>query len=469
MNPASQLRLLPAIDEVLLQPALQPLLESSSREQVTQWAREAVGALRKQILGGAGLEPDDLMPHVVEQVLQQKSSDEGQRLQPVLNATGILLHTNLGRAPLAKEAVEHMATVAQNTNIEMDLGSGKRSKRGERVRRLLAKLTGADDALVVNNCAAATILVLQGIAAGKEVVVSRGQLVEIGGGFRLPDVFEAAGVRLREVGTTNRTYLRDYEAVVNEETGALIRVHRSNFHQSGFVCEPPVEELVLARRPESVPVIDDLGSGHVVDLAGRDLPAIIQDEPRVQDSVRAGADLSLFSGDKLFGGPQSGIVVGKQAWISKLAKHPMMRALRPDKLTLAALESTAEIHLAGQSCQRIPLFQMLCMAKEDVRNRCDHLLASLSNGLKPEIQLEVVECHSQIGGGSMPGSELESCSLAVASTQTEVGELAARLRQATVAVHGRVHDGKLLLDLRTILESQLPQLTQSLREVFCES
>ena len=293
------------------------LRDNHTLAQITAWVRTAVQNCREQIL----LSPEafDAAPTrwIIDRVLSESKADDGQRLQPVINATGVILHTNLGRSPMSDPAIAAADRASRYTNVELNLVSGRRSKRGERLMTLLAQLTGAEDALVVNNCAAATVLVLQAIAAGREVIVSRGQLVEIGGGFRLPDVFRAAGVTLREVGTTNRTYLQDYEAAVNDQTGAVIRVHRSNFHLSGFVTEPTIDELVQMERPDSVAVIDDLGSGSMVDLT----PYGLQ-EPNVLDSIRSGADLSLFSGDKLFGGPQAGILVGKKPWIEKTASQP---------------------------------------------------------------------------------------------------------------------------------------------------
>ncbi len=458
------LRHLPAIDEILLQDRIADALVSVPREQVVQWAREEVDLLRQRVLVGEELQVEGLMSLVVEQVIGRLSQDYSARMQTVLNATGILLHTNLGRAPLAEAAVAHVQAAAGCTNLEMDLGSGKRSIRGARVRELLAKLTGAEDAIIVNNCAAATILTLQAIAAGREVIVSRGQLVEIGGGFRLPEVFESAGVRLREVGTTNRTYLRDYENAVGEETGAIIRVHRSNFQQSGFVTEPAIDEMALAQRPKDVPVIDDLGSGHVVDLSERELPEIIRNEPRVQQSVSAGADLCLFSGDKLFGGPQCGVIVGKKKWVSKLAQHPMMRALRADKLILAAMEATTEIHLAGKSAEQVPFFQMLLQPVEAIRNRCEQVLESLRSNLSSDIRLSIESCFSQVGGGSMPGAEIPSFALSVRSESSNysVETMASRLRAGTPAVHARISEDSMLLDLRTIQPRQTAALLEAL-------
>ncbi|MCH1441913.1 MAG: L-seryl-tRNA(Sec) selenium transferase, partial [Rubripirellula sp.] len=323
---------------------------------------------------------------------------------------------------------------------------------------LLAQLTGAEDALVVNNCAAATVLVLQAIAAGQEVIVSRGQLVEIGGGFRLPDVFRAAGVTLREVGTTNRTYLHDYENAVNDATGAVIRVHRSNFHLSGFVTEPTIDELVLMERPDSVAVIDDLGSGSMVDLNPYGL-----DEPNVLESIRAGADLSLFSGDKLFGGPQAGILVGKTRWIEKLRRSPIMRAMRVDKLTLAALEATAEIHLAGKALTELPTLRMITTTPDTVRNRCESLLTRI----EPSSLLAVVPCESQVGGGSIPGSSLPSYALRISGLPPH--HLSHNLRHGQIPIQARVSEEAVVLDLRTVSDQELPSLADGINAAIRET
>ncbi len=338
----------------------------------------------------------------------------------------------------------------------MDLASGKRSRRGDRACRLLAELTGAEDAVVVNNCAAATMLVLQAIAGGREVIVSRGQLVEIGGGFRLPEVFTSAGVSLKEVGTTNRTYLRDYEQALSEQTGAIIRVHRSNFSLTGFVTEPAIEELVTIKRPADLPVIDDLGSGLVSDLSVFGIH-----EPTVLDSLSAGVDLCLFSGDKLFGGPQCGIIVGKRKWTERLRSCPLMRAMRIDKLTLAALEATTEIHLAGRALEQLPLFRMLGLQPHELERRCMALRAELG---ACGSRVTVARCVSTMGGGSLPGLEIPSYGLSLQTASTE--SLAGRLRCSKPAVHGRQTDRHLLLDLRTVLDHEIPMLGQRLADVL---
>lgn len=461
MTKAEKLRALPSVDVILRDDEVMALQGNCTLAQITAWVRSAVQDCREQILQA----PDhfDAAPTswIIERVLRQSRTDHGQRLQPVINATGVILHTNLGRSPMSEHAMAAASCASQYTNVELDLESGRRSKRGDRLMKLLAQLTCAEDALVVNNCAAATVLVLQAIAAGREVIVSRGQLVEIGGGFRLPDVFRAAGVTLREVGTTNRTYLQDYEAAVNENTGAVIRVHRSNFHLSGFVTEPTIDELVQMERPANVAVIDDLGSGSMVDLT----PYGLQ-EPNVLDSIRAGADLSLFSGDKLFGGPQAGILVGKKCWIEKLRRSPIMRAMRVDKLTLAALEATTEVHLSGNALNELPTLQMITTPSETIRQRCEALLRDLKHS-EHGVSITVEPCESQVGGGSIPGSSLSSYALKISGDQPN--RLAHQLRKHTISILARVSEDAVILDLRTVADGDLSDLVAGINSAVFES
>jgi L-seryl-tRNA(Ser) seleniumtransferase len=452
LNLTERLRSLPSVDEVLRCDQLAEIRREHPQRRLSQWVREAVEQCRRTILDGADIGSVKPLDTIVSLVQRQHAGDRGQSIQRVINATGVILHTNLGRAPLAQRAIARLSAAARYSNVELDLQSGRRSQRGERVSRLLAQLAGCDDAVVVNNCAAATVLVLQSIAAGREVLVSRGQLVEIGGGFRLPDVFRSAGVVLREVGTTNRTYLRDYEAAMGEATAAVLRVHRSNFQMTGFVTEPTIDELVTLRRPEQVAVIDDLGSGCIDDLSALGLS-----EPTVPQSVRAGADLTLFSGDKLLGGPQCGIIVGRRRWIEPLRCNPLMRAIRVDKLILAALEATIEIHLEGSAAVQIPALRMLSAAAAQIREHCE----SLQQQIAELCVADVVGCRSPVGGGSIPGAELDSFALRIASPAAEI--LAHRLRGGTPAVQVRVSDDCVLLDLRTVADDELPLLARCLR------
>ena len=452
---AQSLRSLPAIDDLLRDAELADLRQQFPHAVVAGWIRNAVETCRQEILDDARPGSEDWREVIIKGVRLQQDREVGTAIQEVINATGIILHTNLGRAPLAKEAIARVVEATGYSNVELDLHSGKRSHRGERACRLLQRLTSAEDAVVVNNCAAATILVLNAVAAGREVVVARGQLVEIGGGFRLPDVFRSAGVVLREVGTTNRTYLHDYEDAIGEQTGAVIRVHHSNFRISGFVTEPTIAELVTVRRPSDLAVIDDLGSGWIADL-----PQLSLQEPSVAQSVQAGADLTLFSGDKLFGGPQCGIIVGRSKWIERLRRNPLMRAFRVDKLTLAALEATAEIHLSGDVAERLPTLAMLAASPEQVHDRCVRVQQMIGD----RAAIQIVSCQSQTGGGSVPGTDLPSYGLRMEHEHPD--RLAEKLRGGRPAIQARIHDDSLLLDLRTVTDEQCLALSQRLRVIM---
>lgn len=459
LNKSEMLSKLPAVDEILRCEALVELRGSNAHDVLVGWIRDAIKNVRNELLNGRSIQFEALQPRIVQQVLQRQELDQHQMIQPVINATGIILHTNLGRAPLAKLAMERMQRAAAYTNLELDLESGKRSRRGARVTDLLARLTGAEDALVVNNCAGATVLALQAIAMGREVVIARGQLVEIGGGFRLPDVFRSAGVSLREVGTTNRTYLSDYESAINDSTGAVLRVHRSNFAQIGFVTEPTIDELVMLRRPSQVPIIDDLGSGSMADLSKFGL-----NEPLVSHSIQAGADLCLFSGDKLFGGPQAGILVGKTLWIERLRESPLMRALRADKVTLAALEATAEIHLRGDAFEQIPVLQMLSQELDLIHASCLAVHERLSKSCRARVN--VVACNSQLGGGTLPAQTLPSYGLSINGPKLDA--LAKALRLGSPPTLCRLTEGRLVLDLRTVGECQIDALANRLCELLSD-
>ena len=459
MNKTDLLRSLPSVDDLLRLDQIAKLKSRCAHQQLVQWIRESVDGHRQKILAGetSASSTDDIVASIVSKVEQRAESDGGQSLQRVINATGIMLHTNLGRAPLAQRAIDRVNEATAFTNVELDLATGKRSKRGKRAMGLLSRLTGADDAIVVNNCAAATMLVLQAVAGGQEVIISRGQLVEIGGGFRLPNVFKAAGVVLREVGTTNRTYLRDYEEATSEETGAIIRVHHSNFRLTGFVTEPSISEMMMIQRPADIPIIDDVGSGCIGDLTQYGVT-----DPSVLESVAAGADLTLFSGDKLFGGPQCGIVIGKQAWIDKLRGNPLMRAMRVDKMTLAALEATTEIHLAGDAAEELPLMQMLTRSVDAIRAACEQIVSEI--GTINGIQIQIVQSESRVGGGSVPGVEIRSAALRISGCR--VNELAHELRSGETAIQARVSDDSLWLDLRTVPDADLDRLTVGLKRAI---
>ena len=417
-----QLRDLPSVDE-LAREVDDPLAVDAARRVV----EEARAAIR------AGAEPGDLRQHLAEELRSAREA----RLRRAINATGVVVHTNLGRAPLAREALDEVVETAGGySNLEYDLESGARGSRQDHVAGILRRLTGAEAALVVNNNAAAVLLALAALAEGREVLVSRGELIEIGDGFRIPDVLARSGAILREVGTTNRTRAADYDRAVGPETALLLRVHQSNFRVLGFTEQPAVKELAAVAKRHSLPLVDDLGSGAFFPF---------EDEPSARDSLTAGADLACFSGDKLLGGPQAGVIVGRADLVERLRRHPLQRALRADKLTLAALEGTLRLYLDPERAAReIPVLRMLGEDAAAVRARAERL-AALVGG-------EVEETVGRAGGGALPLAELSSFACAVEE------DLAGPLRLGHPPVVGVVRDGRLLLDCRTLTEAEVEEV-----------
>ena len=419
-----RLRDLPSVDE-LARSVDDPLAVDAARAVLAQ-AREEIRA---------GVDPGDLSARLRGELTAARRPS----LRRVLNATGVIVHTNLGRAPLAEEALVRIAEVARGySNLEYDLTSGSRGSRQDHVAGILRRLTGAEAALVVNNNAAAVLLALAALAEGRQVLVSRGELIEIGDGFRIPDVLARSGARLVEVGTTNRTRAADYDGAVGPDTALLLRVHQSNFRVVGFAEQPRVEELAAVARRHGLPLVDDLGSGVLTDLA---------DEPSARDALAAGADLVCFSGDKLLGGPQAGIVVGRAELVERLRRHPLQRALRADKLTLAALEGTLALYLDAP--ERIPVLRAIAEPADAVRARA-HRLAELVGGA-------VEETVARVGGGALPLAELPSFACAVEES------LAAPLRSCQPAVVGIVRDGRLLLDCRTLTDDGMHEVAAAIR------
>ena len=418
-----RLRDLPSVDE---------LARGSDDPRAVEAARFVLGRAREQIQ--AGENPGDLGARLDAAL----GAARAPHLRRVINATGVIVHTNLGRAPLAPAAIERIREVAEGySNLEYDLAAGGRGSRQEHVTKILRRLTGAEAALVVNNNAAAVMLALAALAERREVLVSRGELIEIGDGFRIPDVLERSGARLREVGTTNRTRVADYESAVGPETAVLLRVHQSNFRVVGFTEQPRLEELALVAQSHKLPLVDDLGSGALVDVG---------DEPTARASLTAGADLVCFSGDKLLGGPQAGIVVGRADLIDKLRGHPLQRALRADKLTLAALEGT--LQLAVEAPGEIPVLRMLREPSEAVRTRATRLAERVGG--------QVEETVARAGGGSLPLTELPSFACAVEE------KLAARLRDVDPPVIAVVRDGRTLLDCRTLSDAEADEIVAAI-------
>jgi L-seryl-tRNA(Ser) seleniumtransferase len=418
-----------------------------------QAARDVLEDARRATLDGGWTFSLAELPRLVEQRVRAATAP---RLRPVLNASGVIIHTNLGRAPLSSAALEAAKLAGQGySNLEFDLEAGERGSRHTLVTDLLGRLTGAEDALVTNNNAAAVLLILSALGQGGEAIISRGQLVEIGGGFRIPDVMRQSGVSLIEVGTTNRTYAADFESAITERTALLLRVHASNFLQVGFVHQPALVELVEVGQRHALPVVDDLGSGSLLDTSLFGLAT----EPMVQASVAAGAVLTAFSGDKLLGGPQAGIVVGRASEMGRLRKHPLMRAIRPDKLTLAALGATLVHYLRGEAEREVPVWRMISASADDLSARARLLAAQLG--------ATAVETRSAIGGGSLPGQTQPSW--AVAFDTPAPDRLATALRHADPPVIGRIEDQRLLLDLRAILPEQDETLRKAVAAVTHDS
>jgi L-seryl-tRNA(Ser) seleniumtransferase len=369
-------------------------------------------------------------------------------LRPVINATGVVVHTNLGRAPLADRARERIAEVASRySTLEYDVAAGERGRRDIHAEHLVTRLTGAEAAVVVNNNAAATLLMLTALARGGEVLISRGELVEIGGGFRVPDVMAQSGAVLREVGTTNRTRVSDYAAAITERTVLILRVHPSNFTMEGFTERPDLPGLAALARERRIPLAEDLGSGFL-GLGGAEHQPSLAGEPSVSGSLSAGVDILCFSGDKLLGGPQAGILAGRQDLIAKVRQHPLMRALRVDKLTYAALEGTLMAWLAGHPERDVPVMRMIVMSREQIRTRAEHACERLRDvqGLRTVL----VDGYSAIGGGSAPGSQLPTALVAVERAGLSAAQLEERLRLATTPVIARIEDDRVLIDLRTV-------------------
>jgi L-seryl-tRNA(Ser) seleniumtransferase len=440
------LRGLPSIEQLLHRPSLAERLAAVPRARAVAALRLAVDTVRTRLLRGEARPFEDAD---VDAALRELATPG---LRPVLNATGVVLHTNLGRAPLAPEAVARVAEVSRGySNLEYDLDEGERGSRYAPVIGLLTQLTGAEDAIVVNNCAGAALLVLAALAAGKEGIVSRGELVEIGGGFRVPDVMRQSGVRLVEVGTTNRTRLRDYESALTPDTGLLVKVHRSNFALVGFTEEASVAELAQLGRARGVPVFQDLGSGVLVPL---NAPGLTH-EPTVAMSIQAGADVVAFSGDKLLGGPQAGIIVGRKALLARIKAHPLTRALRVDKMTVAALEATLELYRDGRP-HAVPTWRLLAQQPEELRARAERLHGLLA---VRGVSVRVAAVSGQVGGGAMPLARLPSfaCILKVEAPDVFLE----RLRGAVEPVIGRIADGEVLLDVRCLAEEELATVAEA--------
>jgi L-seryl-tRNA(Ser) seleniumtransferase len=447
----SPFRDLPSVHEVLLEPAMEAALVRCDRATVVDAVRDEIERLRNCYREQTLPDGEPTASGIASRVEVALLLSRRPKLVNVINATGILLHTNLGRAPLAEAAAQAAYQAARGyLNLEMSLESGKRSSRQDSIREWLCRLTGAASATAVNNNAAATILALHALAAGREVILSRGQMIEIGGSFRIPEILAASGAILREVGTTNITRLQDYERAINPSTAAILRIHPSNYRIRGFTASVPLEDLVALGRRHNLPVIDDVGSGALVDLTSLGL----SDEPIVAQSITVGADLVLASGDKLLGGPQAGIIVGRQDLIQKLEIDPLMRAFRLDKMSLAALEATLRLYLSGESpLDVVPVLRMLTANLQDLENRA----VALANSLRALSGLAAVEAEASTayaGGGSFPDQALPSWQVRMKVEGQSDAEFARKLRLGSPAVLARVREGWICFDLRTIFPEQ---------------
>jgi L-seryl-tRNA(Ser) seleniumtransferase len=450
-------RIIPSVEQLRQRDAMQTLETRYGRNAVVDALRDETNALRERLGSGAiaAVTVSDAVDAIERGVEARLRAAMRPSLVRVINATGVVVHTNLGRAPLSEAALARVQHVAGGyTNLEYDLAAGARGRRDVHAERLIARLTGAEAAVVVNNNAAATLLLLAALADGREVIISRGELVEIGGGFRVPDVMRQSGALLREVGTTNRTRTADYAAAISDRTALILRVHPSNFRVIGFTERPSLDELTALGRRFRIPVAEDLGSGWLgwpdgapggADRAA--LPAALRDEPLVSESIAAGADAVCFSGDKLLGGPQAGIIAGRHDAVDRIRKHPLMRALRVDKLTYAALEATLEEHAIGRGAEAVPVQRMLRLTVQEIGRRADALAAALNvSGWSAR----VIDGVSTVGGGSAPGAEIPTRLVQLSRAGATADEIEQHLRALDPPVIARIHEDRVVLDLRTV-------------------
>ncbi|MFP3982750.1 MAG: L-seryl-tRNA(Sec) selenium transferase [Desulfurivibrionaceae bacterium] len=456
------LRSIPKVDEFL---AWVEGKVDAPKTFVKRAVQEILTEERRAIIHGEKRHPGDLKKEVLIPKFESRLAEkQTPNFRSVVNATGVIIHTNMGRSLLPEEAMADLDRVGKRySNLEFDLATGKRGSRYSLVEDLLCELTGAEAGLVVNNNAAAVLLVLDTLAKDREVIVSRGQLVEIGGSFRIPEVMEKSGGRLVEVGATNRTHLQDYEEAITESTALLLKVHMSNYRIIGFTSEVPLREMVELGARYDLPVMEDLGSGSLVDLTAYGL----EHEPTVQEAVREGVDVVTFSGDKLLGGPQAGLIVGKKKIIEKIKANPLNRALRIDKFTLAGLESIFRLYFDEEKARKvIPTLALMGTPLEEVEERARRLLAMVQEKLAPYCTMEIVPVQSRVGGGAMPEQGLESRALSLSPFSMKISELEYGLRKASLPVIGRVENDRMLLDMRTVSDDDLEAMAGSITRVF---
>ncbi len=460
------LKKLPKIDEVLLILKKQKIYDLAPRHLVKETCRKVVQDLREKIVTTKKMQQAKSCPDAATVAREVEASIKklyGYRLRKLVNATGVILHTNLGRAPLCPEAIERIAEVGRGySNLEFDLTKGERGQRYDHVNSLICALTGGEDALIVNNNASAVLLVLNTLAEEKEAIVSRGELIEIGGEFRIPEIMQKSGSLLREVGTTNRTRLEDYENAVNADTGLILKVHTSNFRIVGFTEEADIESLAALGRSRGIPVMDDLGSGCLIDLEQFGL----QHEPTVRETLAAGADVVTFSGDKLLGGPQAGIIVGKKDILEKIKRNPLNRALRIDKFTLAALEATLMHYLVPEAApQKLRALKALTESPATVKKRALKLMTRLRKENLDALQFSLREDFAAAGGGSLPTQKIPTTLVGIKSGKMPAGKMEEKLRKVEVPVIVRTDKDEILVDLRTVAEDEFAFIIEGLRQM----
>jgi L-seryl-tRNA(Ser) seleniumtransferase len=464
------LRLIPSVGEVLRTPTAQRLKGSIGSKQLTTLARTAVADIRALARSNTAINGRPIEEHTTASLLQEaerrlEAALEQERLTGlthIINATGVVLHTNLGRAPLSECALEAIRRAARYCNLEYDTATGSRGRRGIRVESLLVQLTGAEEALVVNNCAAAALLILNVLARDGETIVSRGELVEIGGDFRIPDVMATSGTRMVEVGTTNRTSVDDYRRAITKETRLLMRVHPSNYRIVGFASSPDLPELAKLAREANLPLYEDAGSGQMTDLSAYG----VTDEHSVAELVASGADLISFSGDKLLGSAQAGLIVGKADLVNRLRKHPLYRALRIDKLRLAALEASLESYRRAVETEELPVMQMLSLSREDLRSRAQRVVEQISNQ-NTRLKVSLLESDSALGGGAGPTANLATTAISLTHDELSAEDIERQLRASQPPIVGRIFENQVMLDLRTVFpdeESALITAVKSLKQ-----
>ncbi len=465
----NMLRQLPGVDLLLIEALKKPDYGRVPKSVVVRAIRDILEARRNAILNDSdGLKAHDLsVETLLQEALERVGALQDFKLKRIVNATGVVVHTNLGRSCLAPEAIKHVtATAARYSNLEFDLPLGRRGSRYSAVEDVLCELSGAEAAMVVNNNAGAVLLCLDTLAHDKEVIISRGELVEIGGSFRIPDVMAKSGSLLKEVGTTNRTHLRDYENAISSNTALLLKVHTSNYHIIGFTTAVSLADLVVLGNRFNLAVMEDLGSGNFIDLSAYGLMA----EPTVQASVAAGAHVVTFSGDKLLGGPQAGLIVGRKNIIDRIKANPLTRALRIDKLTLAALEATLHLYRdPATAIDRIPTVRMLLMQKPEIEHRARELKGRLEHLKIPKLSIQLCDRPSKAGGGSLPLLELPSCCVGIKIDSLSANSIEKRMRYTTPPIIGRIENDLFLIDLRTVLEDELDIIVAAIQSIALDS